>query len=249
MKRRVLFGFVSAALVVTMCAAIVGCGGVDAESFKGEEVTEKQWNAALAYFSDEEAVYTIHFSMEETSEEKCVYLDEELSGGTKTVRTIEAVKNEGREYIKTTWKTELSGDMKKIAAAVDDEVKVVDEESERYATRKDGSYTVYMLNDDDEWITIDTTNSIIPIREFVTEIPLSYDSYEYSSVSKGYVLKNALKVGTMYVVKFNKDGQLSAIHFNYEMSVVSGNLEKKSGHKIDIMIEYKADDIELPKVS
>lgn len=248
MKRKVLLGFVSAALAAAMCVGFVGCGEVDSKSVKGEEVTEKQWNSALDYFSQDDAVYTIKYREEQIADEKCVYLDEKLSGTTTNVTTIDAINNGARAYVKSTQKTEISGDMKKIAAAYDTEVEIVDETEEAYAEFGEDSYTVYTLDDDDQWVTNERSSSIIPFNKLIAGISLSYSSYEYSADLKGYVLKDALKLGTIFVVKFNGDGKLSAIYYDYERSTKSGNLERKSGYTLNVIIEYEADEITLPTV-
>ncbi len=248
MKKRVVFGLVSAALAAVMCIGFAGCGGSKAESIKGEEVTEKQWDKAFDYFTEEDAKYTISYSEEWTTEYKFVYLDEKLSGSGKDVRTIDAVKNGAKEYVKQTDTIEFSGDMKKIAAALDDEVEEKEETEETYAEFKSGAYTVYTQDDDDKWGTSQADRTIIPFERVTGGLSFDYSSYEYSSDMKGYILKGAIKNGYMYVVKFNSDGQLSAISYTLERTTKSGSYEETTTRVLSVVIEYKADEITLPTV-
>ena len=244
MKKKRLFGL----LLLAPLGLLAGCGGSKAESIKGEEVAEKQWNSAIDYFTQEDAAYTISYSEERTTEYKFVYLDEKLSGSATSATTLEAVKNGAKEYVKETDKIEISGDMKKIAAALDDEIEEKDETNEGYAEYKSGAYTVYTQDDDDKWVTNQTSRSIIPFERVTEGLSLDFSSYEYSSDMKGYVLKKAIQNGSMYVVKFNGDGKLCAISYSYETSTKSGSYEKTTTRVLSVVIEYKADEITLPKV-
>ena len=242
MKKRVVLGFVSAALAAVMCLGFAGCGGSNAESVKGKEVTEKQWNAAIEFFLKTDAKYTISYSRERTSEMKFEYLDEKLSGSTTVV------KNNAKEYVKQADKIKISGDMKKIAAALDDEVETVDTVEEQYAVYKGTTYTVYTQDDDETWVTNERSGSIIPFSLVTSGVSLSYSSYEYSKDLNGYVPKDAIQDGDMYVVKFNGDGKLCAIYYNYERSTKSGNYENKYRQTLNIVIRYKEEKITLPTV-
>ncbi len=251
MKKKVLFGITAAALAAVMCVGFSACGG-NAESVRGEEVTEKQWNSALDYFTEEDAVYKIECREEQVEERKFEYIDEILSGGATCVQTIEAVKNGTKEYVKQTKKLDFSGDYKKIAAALDQEIEETDEEDETYAESKDGVITVYSKDDNEKWTTNKGYSSIAygKIREVLSNmsISLSYSSYEYSNDLMGYILKDSQKRDSVYVLKFNGDGKLCAIYFEYETVTKSGNREHTMKDMFDVVISYKAENITLPTV-
>lgn len=251
MKRKVLLGIAAAALAAVMCVGFSACGE-NAEGVRGEEVTEKQWNSALAYFTEEEAVYKIECSEEQVEERKFEYIDEILSGSATCIQTVEAVKNGEKEHVKQTRKIEFSGDYKKIAAALDQEIEAVDEEEEMYAEKKDDAITVYSKDDNEKWTTSKGYSSIAygKIREVLSNmsISLSYSSYEYSNDLKGYVLKDSQKRDSVYVLKFNGDGKLCAIYFEYETVTKSGNREHTMKDVFNVVISYKAENITLPTV-
>lgn len=248
MKKRIIYGVASAALTAVMCVAAAGCG---AASIKGSKVSKKEWDDALDYFDEDDAVYTITCNAVETEEAKCEYLDEILSGSHAETFQIKAIKNEAKEYIKTTEKTKLSGDMKKIAAAMDKEIVEYDETTERYAEYSDGKYTTYSWGggEDGKWQT-GTSNYFINLRDVTWEIYFDYDynQYEYSPSLKGYIPKNALEEEEMYVVKFNGKGQLIGIYYDYMYSEGSGNKINKTSVVMSVDIKYSAKKITLPAV-
>lgn len=251
MKGKATVCIVTAAMAAAMCVGFVGCGA-SAESVKGEEVTEKQWNSALEYFTDTEAIYTIECTEEHTEERKCEYIDEILSGSVNGTQTVKVIKNGAKEYVKENRKIEMKGDYKKIAAALDQEIKTVDETEEEYAEHTETGYTVYYKNDDDKWAKRQSYSSIAygKISEVLSNmgISLSYSSYEYSTNLKGYILKNSVRNDAVYIVKFNGDGKLSAIYFEYETNTKSSNREHGKKDVFNVLINYKGEKVNLPTV-
>ncbi len=254
MRKNFVLGFTSIALAAGMCVGLAGCGGVDAEGVNGVEVTEKEWNAALSYFEEEDAVYTIEYENFTSEDLECVYLDESLSGGYTNTMYYKAVKNAEKEYLKKAEKAELSGDSKKIMKALDIERKEADEEEETYAERTEKAYAIYSQNDDGEWEKKSSNYSLMEfaISMLTSDISFSYKAYEYSAEMKGYILKDALKMAAfenaLYVLKFNDDGKLSAIYFESEKTSKTSGWSRTTTTRLNIVFAYEADDIEIPNV-
>ncbi len=249
MKKAVL-GLVTAAMAVVMCVGLVGCGG-SAAGIAGKEVTEKQWNSALNYLSKEDSAYSIRCNIKGMTQTSCIYLDEKLSGGQTQTMEMEMSKNGALEHFKGTHKLELSGDMKKIAAAMDTEVTPVNETEESFAQLVENTYIIYTQDDDDKWVTSQRSSSLISdsLEEFTSSLPLSFSSYEYSAALKGYIIKDSLKRNVPYVVKFNGDGQLCAIYYAAEETSKTDICTTTTQAEISIVIDYGEKKITLPTVT
>ena len=254
MKNKTMMGLVAVGVSILFCLGTAGCGDTDAEGVRGEVVTEKQWNAALECFEKDDAVYTIEYDYLYEEEVECVYVDEKLSGTLTDREHFQARKNAEREYLKKTEKSEFKGDSKKILKALNVEREEVDETEEVYAELIGKVYTFYRQNDDDKWVKETQDSSLIgmAIAVKMQNIPLTYSSYEYSSEMKGYILKDALEKsalgGDIYILKFNDDGQLSAMYFESETVSKTSGWSRKLNLELNIVIEYEADDIEMPQV-
>lgn len=250
MKRKLLLSFITS----LMCLSFTSCNNVDAQSVKGVKVNENQWTSAFEIFYKDDEVYTINYKLESYGDIKCEYLD--LKGRGVSTNEIKAIKNGTLEYVKKNYNVKLYDDMDIIVEMFDfgpEFANEHDETEEEYASFENGMYTIYSQDENNEWSTSSRLNSIIPLT-FIGDISKSYYSYEYNSNLHGYIYKDSYNeffnnhVGDTYILKFNNDGKISAIYYNYEKTFKAGNNYITSGATINLTIKYKANKITLPKI-
>lgn len=221
MKHKLLFGFATAAMAAVMCVGFAACGGVDAKSVKGEEVTAEQWEKALKALGAEDAKYTIEATNKMTA-------DGYSAEGTSTL-----VVNGAKVYMKSESTEEVEGEKES-------------DVYEAYTEYKDGKYTVYEKDDDGKWTSEESSYGGVDYT-YILGTAFSgfpeYDDYKYSADDKGYVLKEVAEGESSPVVKFDKDGKLVAIYFNGKRDI---GFEVEM--EFNAVIEYSADEITLPTV-
>ena len=246
MKGRVLLAITAAALVAVMCVGFSGCGGVNAESVRGEKVTEEQWNSALEYFTEDNAVYSVSFIEQETVEAYAKIFGEELSGKATGIVTVKAIKNGATEYLKRDEKCQVDNDCKKILEAMSMEYEEYDRTNETYSSYRDGKYTIYRQDNDGKWGTYIASSSIMP--NLTSLVQGTYNEYEYSEDLRGYAPKNRDQYAPYYILKFNSEGRLSAIYSNSKSTKLLDRYEYKASRILNLVIEYQAKNFDLPTV-
>ena len=221
MKHKLLFGFATAAMAAVMCVGFAACGGVDAKSVKGEEVTAEQWEAALKALDAEDAKYTIEATSTSKSDK----------GNTESESTL--VVNGAKTHY--TYKSTMEVDGEKQT-----------DEGDIYVEHKDGAYVVYEKGEDGKWTSEESPFGGVSYS-YILGVAFSgipkYDDYKYSADDKGYVLKEVAEGESSPVVKFDKDGKLVAIYFNGKQDIgIEVDME------LNAVIDYSAKDITLPTV-
>ncbi len=246
MKRKVLLGIAATALAAVMCVGFSGCGGVNAESVRSEKVTETQWNSALAYFKEDNAVYTVSFIEQETVEAYAKIFGEELFGKATEIISVKAIKNGATEYLKRDEKSQVDNDCKKILEAMNIKYEEYDRTNETYSSYRNGKYTVYRQDNDGKWGTYTASSSIMP--NLTSLMQGTYNEYEYSEDLKGYVPKYRNSYDPYYILKFNSEGKLSAIYSDSKSTKLLDRYEYKASSILNLVIEYQAKNITLPTV-
>ena len=255
--KKLFVGLAATVMAAAMCASLVGCGGVDAKSVKGYEVTEEQWIAACEALEKDDAVYTIK-SLEKSDVTMEVDLSQilpggkKMSGGAKGTEETTYVKNGALEYVKSTTKAKLSGDYEEIMKTImgDDYEANLEEEEETYAELKDGAWTYYEKNEEGAWEK-DTGYGSIMWRSY-RWYKNSYSDFEYSAEHKGYIEKDydpADEEAELLVIKFNKDAQLVAVYMEANYDEEETGMKYTGSSVSHYVIEYKAKDITLPTVA
>lgn len=222
MKHKLLFGFATAAMAAVMCVGFAACGGVDAKSVKGEEVTAEQWEAALDALDAEDAKYTIEATSTSKSDK----------GNTESESTL--VVNGAKTHY--TYKSTMEVDGEKQT-----------DEGDIYVEHKDGAYVVYEKGEDGKWTSEEERSNHYDYTTILGVVfggyP-AYDEYKYSADDKGYVLKDVAEGESSPVIKFDKDGKLVAVYFNGKLDMEFLVLETE----VNVVIDYDAKDITLPTV-
>ena len=245
MKKKLFVGIAAATLAAAMCVSFAACGaggGGKAKGIKGYEVTEEQWNAAIEALQKDDAVFTIDYYTE---------VSVNASGGgqkgsTKTTSTYTVIKNDGKEYVKSVDTVEYGG------AMVTEQTPKKTEEIDIMYAEREGTGTLYTVYDDTEdggWDKSENENSIIPLSIIFDWVEsYTYSDYKYSAEDKGYILSTTGEDEDPFVIKFDKDGRLSAVYYGHEEKVETPVSKATTTATYSVVITYTAKEITIPTV-
>lgn len=232
MKKKVLFGIAASALAAVMCVGFVGCGGGNAQSVKGEEVTAEEWVAAFSESSFENFKLVAAMKMEQKAGEE--------SGKQEISATI--IVADKKEHIVMTTKSE--GTLADSSDEVNEEV---------YVDKTGASSVYFEKNDEGQWETDTSGTSASDILTSITIYSLLYSAFKYDDEKAGYVVNtdNALLAGVPEqvrgaVLKF-KDAKLVGMYMEYE----EGDKDNGEYMKVsyDYFFTYGGQSVTLPTVN
>lgn len=196
MKKKLLFGIVSALLAVLMCIGFVACGGIDAKSVKGEEFPEDEKATRWAAAFDEENFTS--YKMEVAVEMK----DESGSGKVE----ITLVVAEQGIYVKFY----ANGEGTKVTQEI--YIENVEDGVYLYAKADNGWMKQKADQQTADEMVSGMTNGLMDMLFSFTE---QADNYEYSAEWKGYVVPGEEATSEAPVIKF-KDGKVAALYTEVE---------------------------------
>ena len=246
MKKRAIVSVVaSLALAGVMCVGLAACGGANAKSIKGEEVTKEVWDAAFDF--DNEVYQNFKLEIKEDAKSEMEFMGIKAKGsGTETKTYIYA---EGLTYAKEKQKMTVKGsvpdDMKALLS--EEQIKQleeqlnqkIDEEKEYYVDETDGA-AKYIQKVDGAWKNVSSVgkSAMAALKSECAQLPSkSFDQYTYDAAQKGYVAEAS---GVTYVVKFKGD-KLVAV---YATSNVLG-----TSSTYNLVLSYGGQSVKLPAVA
>lgn len=270
MKKKIIACVTSAVLFSVALSVITACGG--AKGMKGYEVTKEQWDAAFELLEEYENCDRITIDYAREMELRGT-LDTSALGGKKVTggaafkeNTKAMICYDKQSFTKNTdskllddWKLIFADDL----AGVSEGKKSTTLYAERTAAEK---FKTYSINKEGtEWESSESAEGVVPAvydllekdaNTIETYLDLfDFNSYRYSSEDKGYVLKESEIVEEIkaLVIKFNEEGLLTGIYFNYILTSLDGqnsypvySREEVLSVAGDMKISYDAKEIKMP---
>lgn len=235
----------SLALAGVMCVGLAACGGANAKSIKGEEVTKEVWDAAFDFDNEVYQNFKLEIKEDAKGEMNLMGITAKMNGTeTKTYIYAEGLTY-AKEKQKATVKGSIPDDMKgllteeQIKQAEEQLNQKIDEEKEYYVDTT-GDTTKYVQKVDGAWKNVSSAgkSAIGALKSECEQLPsTAFDKYTYDAGQKGYVAEAS---GVTYVVKFKGD-KLVAVY-------VTSNLLGTSS-TYNLVLTYGGQSVKLPEVA
>lgn len=256
--KKLFFGMAAAVLSAAMCLQFAACGGSGADkakSIKSAEVTEEQWNAAFEALEKDDAKFTVEFASAQSNAVETEAADGGKKSGTfLSSSAVTYVINGAKQWMKGEQTLSVKGDYSfaELAAALEmpaESYKEGTTKSEQYAEKTGAGYSLYSQAEDGSWSKSlpSPFYDLNPIENY--ERYGDFAEFKYDETLKGYVEKDYTESSKSYFVyKFDGSGMLVAICMHYGDEYTAGGLKIVGSSDVNMLISYKADEIDLPAV-